>query len=74
MGLGCRVMSCHCWSVTGEESPISEDAGCCPPHTKMARELTALRAVVSSAVELVLGRLPNDISQVKVMNELVAKF
>jgi hypothetical protein len=43
-------------------------------HTKMAGELTALWAVVSSTAELVLGRSPNETSQVEVMNKLVAKF
>jgi hypothetical protein len=43
-------------------------------HTEMAGELTMLRTVVSSAVELVLGRSPNETSQVEVTNELVAKF
>jgi hypothetical protein len=43
-------------------------------HTKMAGELAALWAVVSSAAELVLGRSPNETSQVEGVNELVAKF
>jgi hypothetical protein len=43
-------------------------------HTEMVGELTALRAAVSSAVELVLGRSPNETSQMEVTNELVAKF
>jgi hypothetical protein len=43
-------------------------------HTKMAGELTALRAAVSSATELVMRCLPNETSQVEVTNELVAKF
>jgi hypothetical protein len=37
-------------------------------------ELTALRAAVSSTVELVLGCLTDETSQVEVMNELTAKF
>jgi hypothetical protein len=43
-------------------------------HTEMVGELTGLQAVVSSVAELVLGRSPNETSQVEVMNELVAKF
>jgi hypothetical protein len=43
-------------------------------HTKMVVELTALRATVSSTVELVLGRSPNETSWVEITNELVAKF
>jgi hypothetical protein len=43
-------------------------------HTKMAGELTALRAAVSSAVELVLGRSPSETSWVEFINKLVAKF
>jgi hypothetical protein len=43
-------------------------------HTKMAAELTALWVAVSSAMELVLGLLPNETSWVDVTNELVAKF
>jgi hypothetical protein len=31
MGLGCRGMSDHYWADTGEESPIHEDVGYCPP-------------------------------------------
>jgi hypothetical protein len=26
-GLGCRVVFCHYWSITGEDFPINEDAG-----------------------------------------------
>jgi hypothetical protein len=40
----------------------------------MVVELTALRATVSSTVELVLGRSPNETSWVEITNELVAKF
>jgi hypothetical protein len=43
-------------------------------HIKMAGKLIALRAAVSSVAELLLGRLPNETTQVDVMNELVAKF
>jgi hypothetical protein len=43
-------------------------------HTQMARELSALREVVSSTTELVLGHSPNETSQVEIMNELVDKF
>jgi hypothetical protein len=43
-------------------------------HNERVEELTALRAAVSSTVELVLGRSPNETSWVEVTNELVAKF
>jgi hypothetical protein len=43
-------------------------------HTEMTGELIVLWSVVSSAVELVLGRSPGETSQVEVMNELIAKF
>jgi hypothetical protein len=38
------------------------------------RELITLRAAMSSATELVLGRSPGETSRVEVMNELTAKF
>jgi hypothetical protein len=40
----------------------------------MARELATLRAAVSSATELMLGRSTNDGFHVEVVGELVAKF
>jgi hypothetical protein len=43
-------------------------------HTKIARELTMLRVAVSSAVELVVVRPPNEASGMDVTNELVAEF
>jgi hypothetical protein len=43
-------------------------------HTEMARELTMLRAVVSSAVESVLGHSLDKIFHVEVVGELVAEF
>jgi hypothetical protein len=43
-------------------------------HAEMVGELTALQLVVSSVVEEVLGRLPNETFRVEVMDELVAKF
>jgi hypothetical protein len=43
-------------------------------HTKMVRELATLRVAVSSAVELALGRSPDETSRVEVVGELVAKF
>jgi hypothetical protein len=43
-------------------------------HTEMDGELTTLRAAVSSVMELVLERPPNETSQMEVTNELVAKF
>jgi hypothetical protein len=39
----------------------------------MAGVLAALRVVVSSAVELELGRLPNETFWVEVVGELVAE-
>jgi hypothetical protein len=43
-------------------------------HARMVRELTALRAAVSSTVELVLGCLPDETSRVEIKNEMTAKF
>jgi hypothetical protein len=43
-------------------------------HTEMAREFAVLRAAVSSATELVLGRSPNDTFRVEVVGELATKF
>jgi hypothetical protein len=43
-------------------------------HTEMTGELAALRAVVSSAAGLVLGRSPNNIAHAEVVGELVAEF
>jgi hypothetical protein len=43
-------------------------------HTKMAGEITALWAVVSSTVKSALGRSPNDTFHVEVVGELVAEF
>jgi hypothetical protein len=43
-------------------------------HAGVVGELTALQVAVSSAVELMLGRSPDETSRVEVMNELAAKF
>jgi hypothetical protein len=43
-------------------------------HTVMARELVALRAAVSSIVELALGCSLDETFRVEVVGELVAKF
>jgi hypothetical protein len=43
-------------------------------HAGVIEELVVLRAAVSSATELVLGRSPNETSQVEVMNELTTNF
>jgi hypothetical protein len=43
-------------------------------RTEMVKELTVFRAVVSSAAELVLGRLPSDTSSVEVVGELAVEF
>jgi hypothetical protein len=43
-------------------------------HTEVAGELAVLWAVVSSTVEFVLGRSPNETFWVEVMDEMVAKF
>jgi hypothetical protein len=43
-------------------------------HAGVVGELTALWAAVSSTVELVLGCLTDETSQVEVMNKLTAKF
>jgi hypothetical protein len=61
-------MPCHCW-------PAAEGmqvAALC--HTEMARELVVLRAVMSSAVESVLGRSPDETFRVKVVGKLVAEL
>jgi hypothetical protein len=43
-------------------------------HTEMARELVVLQVAVSSAVELVLGRMPDETFWVEVVDELVVEF
>jgi hypothetical protein len=43
-------------------------------HIEMARELATLRAAVTSAAELVLGRSPNETFRVEIVDELVAQF
>jgi hypothetical protein len=43
-------------------------------HTEMAGVLAALPVVVSSAVELELGHLPNETFWVEVVEELVVEF
>jgi hypothetical protein len=40
----------------------------------MVRELAALRAVVSSTVEMALGRSPDETFQVEIVGELVVEF
>jgi hypothetical protein len=43
-------------------------------QTEMAGELTVFRVVVSSVVELVLGRSPCDTARAEVVDELVAEL
>jgi hypothetical protein len=43
-------------------------------HTEMARDVAALRTVVSSAMEFALGRSPDEIFRVEVVDDLVAEF
>jgi hypothetical protein len=43
-------------------------------HTEVVRELDVLQTAVSSTVELVLGRSPNETFRVEDTDELVAKF
>jgi hypothetical protein len=43
-------------------------------HTKMGGELAALRVVVSSTVESVLRRLPDETVWLELVGEQVAKF
>jgi hypothetical protein len=43
-------------------------------HTEMARELAALQTVVSSVVDVTLGRSANETFRVEVVGELVAEF
>jgi hypothetical protein len=67
-------VSFHCWPTTGEESLVGGDAGRYLCHTEVDGELSTLWAAVSSTVELVLGRSPDETFQVEVMDELVAEF
>jgi hypothetical protein len=57
VGLGCRVVSCHCWSIMGVESLVNGMWVIALCHTEMVGELTAFQVAVSSTVELVLGAL-----------------
>jgi hypothetical protein len=43
-------------------------------RTKMAGELATLQAVVSSVVESMLGRLPNETFRMEILAELDAEF
>jgi hypothetical protein len=43
-------------------------------HTEMAREFSALQAIVSSSTEFALGCSPNEAFMVEVVDELTAKF
>jgi hypothetical protein len=43
-------------------------------HTEMAGELATLQVAVTSAVELVLGCLPDETFLVEITDELVAQF
>jgi hypothetical protein len=43
-------------------------------HTEMSRELAAFRVAVSSAMEWVLGRLPNNTTKTEMVGELAAEF
>jgi hypothetical protein len=43
-------------------------------HTDMAGELTAFQAMVSSAVESVLGRSPSDTSRAEVVGKLATEI
>jgi hypothetical protein len=43
-------------------------------HTKMAGELAALRAVVTTTTESVLGRSPNDTFRTAVVSELSTEY
>jgi hypothetical protein len=43
-------------------------------HTEMVGELAALRAAVSSTMEMALGRSPDETFQVEIVGELVAEF
>jgi hypothetical protein len=43
-------------------------------HIAMAGELATLQVAVTSAVELVLGRTPNETFWVEIVDELVAQF
>jgi hypothetical protein len=43
-------------------------------QTEMAGELAAFQVAVSTTVESVLGRLPNDTFRVEVVSELATEF
>jgi hypothetical protein len=43
-------------------------------HTEKAKQCAALRVVVSSTVEVMLGCSPTEALQVEVVDKLVAKF
>jgi hypothetical protein len=43
-------------------------------HIAMVGELATLQVAVTSAVELVLGRTPNETFRVEIVDELVAQF
>jgi hypothetical protein len=43
-------------------------------HAEMIKELLTLQVVISSATEIVLGRLPTEALRVEVVDELVAEF
>jgi hypothetical protein len=64
---GRRAVSCHCCLLERMWFAAIH-------HIEMARELVALRATVTSATELVLGRPPDETVWVEIMDELVAQF
>jgi hypothetical protein len=43
-------------------------------HAEMAKHLTAVRAVLSSTMEFMLGRSPTKAFQVEVVDELLTEF
>jgi hypothetical protein len=64
----------HCWSPRVKHH-LSEGMWLAAlRQTKIARELAAFRAVVSYAVESVLGRSPNDTFHMEVVGKLVVEF
>jgi hypothetical protein len=43
-------------------------------HIAMAKELTVLQAVVSTAMESVIGRSPSDTFRVEIVGEMATEF
>jgi hypothetical protein len=64
----------HCWSPRVKHHLSEGMRLAALRQTKIARELAAFQAVVSYAVESVLGRSPNDTFHMEVVGKLVVEF